>query len=159
MRSLVCRWCRQGTSRYHGTVFTAKQDNPNRAGTKPIVLPEHISASLARHRKLQAEEKMAAGGAWKNPDLVFPNTLGSVSRRATLYENFQRHRQRARLPELRFQDLRDTAGTPMIRAGVDVRTVADILGHAEPAMTLRRYGHVSPDMRERAAKLINTYAL
>ena len=140
-------------------MIRAKRENPNRAGTKPIVLPEHISASLARHRKLQAEEKLAAGGAWKNPDLVFPNTLGGVSRRATLYENFQRHRQRARLPELRFQDLRDTAGTPMIRAGVDVRTVADILGHADPAMTLRRYAHGSPDMRERAAKLIDTYAL
>ena len=126
---------------------------------REIVLPEHIAASLARHRKLQAEEKLAAGGAWKNPDLVFPNTLGGVNRRASLYANFQRHRDRAGLPEMRFHDLRDTAGTLMIRAGVDIRTVADILGHADPAMTLRRYAHVLPDMRERAAKLIDTYAL
>jgi integrase len=126
---------------------------------REIVLPEHIAASLARHRKIQAEEKLAAGGNWRNPDLVFPNTLGGVNRRATVYENFQRHRERAGLPRMRFHDLRDTAGTLMIRAGVDVRTVADILGHADPAMTLRRYAHVLPDMRERAANLIDSYAL
>jgi integrase len=112
-----------------------------------------------RHRKIQATEKLAAGGAWKNPELVFPNTKGGVNRRATLYENFQRHRQKAGLPEMRFHDLRDTAGTLMIRAGVDVRTVADILGHADPAMTLRRYAHVLPGMRERAASVIDSYAL
>lgn len=126
---------------------------------REIVLPDHIAASLARHRKLQAGEKLTAGGSWKNPNLVFPNTLGGVNRRATLYENFQRYRQRAGLPEMRFHDLRDTAGTLMIRVGVNVRTVADILGHADPAMTLRRYAHVLPDMRERAAKLIDSYAI
>jgi integrase len=124
-----------------------------------IILPEHIAASLIHHRKIQAEEKLAAGPTWRNPDLVFPNTKGGVNRRATVYENFQRHRERAGLPEMRFHDLRDTAATLMIRGGVDVRTVADILGHADPAMTLRRYAHVLPDMRERAANLIDSYAL
>jgi len=133
--------------------------SPTKTGeVREIVLPERVAASLARHRKIQAEEMLAAGSAWKNPDLVFPNTLGGVNRRATLYENFQRHRERAGLPTMRFHDLRDTAATLMIRAGVDVRTVADILGHADPAMTLRRYAHVLPDMRERAAGVIDSYA-
>jgi integrase len=45
---------------------------------REIVLPEHIAASLERHgKKIQAEEKLAAGGSWRNPDLVFPNTLGA----------------------------------------------------------------------------------
>ena len=121
-------------------------------------MPERIAASLARHRKIQAGEKLASGGTWRNPDLLFPNTLGGVNRRATVYENFQRHRDRAGLPPMRFHDLRDTAGTLMIRASVDVRTVADILGHADPAMTLRRYAHVLPDMRERAASVIDGYS-
>lgn len=55
---------------------------------------------------------------------------------------------------MRFHDLRDTAATLMIRAGEYFRTVADILGHADPAMTLRRYAHVLPDTRERAAESI-----
>jgi hypothetical protein len=38
-----------------------------------------------------------------------------------------------------------------------VRTVAAILGHADPAMTLRRYAHVLPDMRVRAAYITDSY--
>ncbi len=87
---------------------------------REIILPENIAASLVRHRKMQAEEKLAAGASWRNPDLVFPNTKSGVNRHATLYENFQRHRERAGLPRMRFHDLRDTAGTLMIRGGVDV---------------------------------------
>ena len=126
---------------------------------REIILPESIAASLIRHRRIQAEEKLAAGASWKNPNLVFPNKRGGVNRRSTVYEHFQRHRENLGLPPMRFHDLRDTAGTLMIRGGVDVRTVADILGHADPAMTLRRYAHVLPDMRERAANLIDSYAL
>jgi integrase len=74
------------------------------------------------------------------------------------YENFQCHREEAGLPKIRFHDLRDTAATLMIRGGVDIRTVADILGCADPAMTLRRYAPVLPDMRERAASVIDEYA-
>jgi len=40
----------------------------------------------------------------------------------------KRRRERAGLPEMRFHDLRDPL---IVRGGVDERTVADILGHAD----------------------------
>ena len=43
---------------------------------REIILPESIAASLIRHRKIQAKEKLGAGASWRNPDLVFPNTKG-----------------------------------------------------------------------------------
>jgi integrase len=153
-RRLLRVWRSVNTDRA-GEVWSSTKTGEERE----IVLPENIAASLMRHRKMQAEEKLAVGASWRNPELVFPNTKGGVNRRAKLYENFQRHRERAGLPQMRFHDLRDTAATLMIRGGVDVRTVADILGHADPAMTLRRYAHVLPDMRERAANLIDSYAV
>lgn len=124
---------------------------------REILLPESLAEALYRHRKLQAREELAAKG-WARGDLVFPNTKGRVSRRATVYENFCRHRDAVSLPRIRFHDLRHTAATLMLRAGVDVGTVADILGHKDPAMTLRRYSHVLPDMHQRAANVIDSYA-
>jgi integrase len=153
-RRLLRIWRSVNTDRA-GEIWSSTKTGEERE----IILPENIAAALVRQRKIQAEEKLGAGASWRNPELVFPNTKGGVNRRATLYENFQRHRERASLPRMRFHDLRDTAGTLMIRGGVDVRTVADILGHADPAMTLRRYTHVLPDMRERAATLIGSYAV
>jgi integrase len=45
---------------------------------------------------------------------------------------------------LRFHDLRHTAASKMIEAGVDLVTVSKILGHASIQMTMR-YAHPTPD--------------
>lgn len=51
---------------------------------------------------------------------------------------FRRIRDRAGV-NARLHDLRGFAGTEMIKAGVNPRTVADRLGHADPSTTLRIY--------------------
>lgn len=43
--------------------------------------------------------------------------------------------------EWRLHDLRHWSATQAIAAGLDVRTVANRLGHVNPAMTLRVYAH------------------
>ena len=52
-------------------------------------------------------------------------------------------------------DLRRTAGTLALRQGVPLHTVSKMLGHSDPAMTLRRYAHVLEDMREDAARAMD----
>lgn len=54
--------------------------------------------------------------------------------------------------DVRFHDLRHTAATLTIRQGQPIPIVSKMLGHADPAMTLRRYTHVLDDMREDAAR-------
>lgn len=46
-------------------------------------------------------------------------------------------------------DLRHTAA--ILKNKVDVRTVAEILGHKGPAMTLRKYAHLLSDMQDDTA--------
>jgi integrase len=61
--------------------------------------------------------------------------------------SLRRFFQEAGLPlEVRFHDLRHTAGTLALRQGVPLHTVSRMLGHSDPAMTLRRYAHVLEDM-------------
>lgn len=54
---------------------------------------------------------------------------------------------------VRLHDLRHFTATQLIGAGVDVRTVAGRLGHADPSLTLRIYSHLIED-RDRAAAAI-----
>jgi integrase len=51
----------------------------------------------------------------------------------------------------RFHDLRHYTATELFRAGHNPRTVADRLGHADPAMTLRVYTHDTEDQARTAA--------
>jgi integrase len=62
----------------------------------------------------------------------------------------------AGLPDkVRFHDLRHTAATLAIKQGIPISTVSKMLGHSNPAMTLRRYAHVLDEMHEDAARAMD----
>lgn len=62
----------------------------------------------------------------------------------------------ADLSPMRFHDLRHTAATQMLQQGVHPRVVADILGHSDPAITMRVYSHVGPAMHEQAMRAMES---
>jgi hypothetical protein len=55
------------------------------------------------------------------------------------------------LPIIRLYDLRHTAATLALSAGVPPKVVAEQLGHASAAFTLDVYSHLLPHMQEEAA--------
>lgn len=42
----------------------------------------------------------------------------------------------------------------MLQGGIDVRTVAEVLGHTDASTTLRTYSHVLPGATDRAVDMI-----
>jgi integrase len=58
---------------------------------------------------------------------------------------------------VRFHDLRHTFATIAIQNGVDVKTVASMLGHHSAAFTLDTYTHVTTEMQRGAAEKIGVY--
>src|SRR5215212_1864676 len=110
---------------------------------------------LKAHRARQLEERMAAT-SWADPGVVFPNMKGKIRRRDSVVRSLRRTLKEAGLPvDVRFHDLRHTAGTLALRQGVPLHTVSRMLGHSDPAMTLRRYAHVLEDMSEDAARAMD----
>ena len=63
---------------------------------------------------------------------------------STLQRGFQRARVRAKLPHIRIHDLRHSAASEMVNAGVDLYTVGQVLGHRDPRST-QRYAHLRDD--------------
>ena len=51
--------------------------------------------------------------------------------------------------------LRHTFATNAIRAGVDMRTLADLLGHSDVAFTMQVYGHTDDTMKAAAMERIH----
>ena len=70
---------------------------------------------------------------------------------------FKRHLEEANLPPIRFHDLRHTAATLMLGAGIPVPAVAKILGHSDPAITMRAYAHVLSDVQDEALRRMDEY--
>jgi integrase len=97
-----------------------------------------------------------AATSWADPGLVFPNARGKIRRRDSVSRSLRRFLEEVGLPvEVRFHNLRHTAGTLALRQRVPLHTVLKMLGHSDPAMTLRRYAHVLDDMREDAARAMD----
>ena len=75
-------------------------------------------------------------------DLVFP---GKNPKHPVLFEkSWKKALKESDIEDFRFHDLRHSAASYLIMAGVHMRTVAEILGHKTLAM-VQRYSHLSPE--------------
>jgi integrase len=124
---------------------------------RSIVLAPSLVEALKRHSSQQAEVRLRAPW-WDDIGLVFPNVFGEVQKSDTVLRQFRKDLEAAGLPRIRFHDARDTAASLLLGNGVPVHVVARMLGHKDPAMTLRRYSHVLPDMQEQAAAVMERLA-
>jgi len=63
---------------------------------------------------------------------------------------FKRLLRSAGLPHKRIHDLRHTAATNMLRHGVPIKAVQDVLNHSTAKLTLGTYAHLVPGMTKEA---------
>jgi integrase len=77
--------------------------------------------------------------------------VGTLLGARNLPRHFKGVLKRAGLPDIRFHDLRHTCATLLLRQGVHVKYVQELLGHADISLTLNVYSHVLPDMGDAAA--------
>jgi integrase len=123
-----------------------------------VRLTQRAVVSLKDHHKRQLEERVCLGGLWKEHDLVFPNSIGSLFNPSNLRNrSFRRIKARSGVREaLRFHDLRHTCATLLLGEGVNVKVVSEMLGHASVTITLNTYSYVLPDMQDSAANAMET---
>jgi integrase len=77
-------------------------------------------------------------------ELVFPRPDGTMRRSEKRPNGFKEHLVGAKVHAITFHDLRHTAASLMVMAGVSLRTVQKILGHSV-ITTTERYAHLAPD--------------
>ncbi len=71
---------------------------------------------------------------------------------------FETVRSKAGLDDVRLHDLRHTAASHLLMAGVDIRTLAEILGHKTMQM-VHRYTHLLNDHKLKAVDRINSLGI
>ncbi|MEU9344709.1 site-specific integrase [Streptomyces sp. NPDC048278] len=122
-----------------------------RARVIPIALM--CVAPLRWQRMRKAERRTAAGAEWHESDHVFTTRSGRPIEPRNLYRSFLsflRISESAKLPKVRLHDTRHGCASLLFAAGVAPRTVMEILGHSQIAVTMNVYTHVSDDHRREA---------
>ncbi len=83
---------------------------------------------------------------------VFVDSRGKPHKH--IREAFTSACRRSGIKDFRFQDLRHTFASHLVKAGIEITTVSKLLGHKSMAMTLR-YSHLAPDHLQAAVNALN----
>jgi len=129
------------------------------AGRRAIPLDTSLVALLRAHKARQASEKLAAGSAYEDGGYLLADELGTPYHPDTISGWFEGHVRASGLPRIRLHDCRHTAASLMLAAGVPVKVVQEMLGHASPTITLATYAHTMPGQSEAAGAALSATLL
>lgn len=139
---MVCRTLSEMSGRFYET--TTKSGS-----VRALVIPEVIVPHL--EKQLQGKN---------DTDLVFPNRAGSPLHNANFKQRVYHPALIAcGLPRITFHDLRHTAASIALQNGVKLLNVSEMLGHADKALTLRKYSHVLPGEQKKTAGILDSIYL
>lgn len=123
-------------------------------GKRTISIDAGAGAALKAHRARQNEERLALGAGYRDEGLIFAAVDGAPLHPQTFGQSFERLVTRAKLPAIRFHDLRHSHVAHLIEAGVHVEVISKRIGHASAAFTLDQYGHMMRGLDEHAADAV-----
>ncbi|OOC57405.1 hypothetical protein NOSIN_23705 [Nocardiopsis sinuspersici] len=120
------------------------------ASRRTVALDQVTVQVLRAHRRKQQSERSGTGRA--DPDLVFTCIKGGCLAPDRLSRSFRKLNTESGLPPVRLHDLRHGAATFALAAGVDLKTVQAMLGHASIVLTADTYTSVLPEVAHEAAE-------
>lgn len=105
------------------------EDTPKTTSSRRLIpLPDQLIKLLQKYKKRSVSEYIISNGT--KPVYV-----------RSYQKSFELLLQKAGIKHQGFHSLRHTFATRALECGMDVKTLAEILGHKNPTVTLNRYAH------------------
>lgn len=107
---------------------------------RTLAMPEMVTEALREHRVMQAAERRRAGPRWKEHDLVFASTVGTLRSAGNVRRDFQAICWAAGLgKEWTPRELRHSFVSMLSADGVAVEDISHLVGHSSTRTTERIY--------------------
>jgi len=117
----------------------------SRRGRRAIALPALAVEALAERKRTSHTDDQLICGA----------VDGSIWRPSAFTSSYRDLLKRRGLTGPNFHALRHSHASQLLRAGVDIKTVSERLGHSRAGFTLNTYVHLLPGQDDEAARRIN----
>jgi integrase len=124
------------------------QEPKTRGSVRAIAMPATLATVLREHQ--------LASPFSNEEDLIFASEKGTpLDGHNFVRRVFAPALRRARLPKIRFHDLRHTFASLLIAQGEHPKLISEQLGHASVQITLDRYGHLLPASYDSAGERLD----
>lgn len=122
---------------------------------RDIPLPSFLIEELDSYKKLRKMEKAAAAEIYDNRGFIICNEIGAPIEPRTMQDVFKRILTAAGIEGANFHALRHTFATRAVESGVDIKTLSELLGHADVSTTLNKYAHSLDEQKRKAMSLMS----
>jgi integrase len=117
-------------------------DTKTNKSRRTLKLPQAAIQALREHRRLQAEDRLAAGALWEDHGLVFASLVGTALDASNVRREFRKITEAAGLSVgWAPRDLRHTFVSLMSADGVPIEEIARLAGHNQTSTTELVYRH------------------
>jgi integrase len=138
----------------HGLTWLVEEPKTDKSRRAVPLLHRTVDA-LWWHRVRQAAERMTSGGEYIDHGFVFATPSGEPLQGTVVYKyHWLPTLKRLGLPKIRLHDLRHSAATLWLEAGLPLKLVQELLGHASMMITADVYSHILPAYRRQAADVL-----
>lgn len=124
---------------------------------REIPLFDELWDGLMEYRNRQYEMFDAFGIDFNSNTHIFCMPTGKVYDPRTYEDLFKRTLKAADLPGINFHALRHTFATRALEAGMDIKVLSSILGHAQASTTLNLYAHALPDHKRDSMEKMRSF--
>ncbi|MBO1750496.1 site-specific integrase [Actinotalea sp. BY-33] len=135
-------------ARVDGTLVASEPKTASSRRTLPLSPP--VVELLRRLATAQEAERAHAGNLWVETGFVFTTETGGPIDPRNVLRAAKVAAAKAGLDGVTVHTLRHSAATVMLEAGVHLKAVSEILGHADIRVTADVYGHVSTEVTRAA---------
>lgn len=117
-------------------------DTTTELSRRTLEIPDEVASALQEHHTNQARQRLIAGGAWQDNDLVFASGVGTALDAANVRRSFRRITKAAGLgANWTPRELRHSFVSIMSDNGVTIERIADLVGHRTTIVTQKVYRH------------------
>jgi len=132
-----------------------KDKTKNESSRRTLTIPDEAIPHLLVHKVLQAQERKLIEVKPKR-DLVFCQVDGERINPSTFSTHHRKLIEKSGVRNVSFHSLRHSVATALLEADVDLKTVADILGHSSVEMAGDIYADVLERMKRKASNKLGS---
>ena len=132
--------------------------SPKSANARRIIpLFSQVWDDLMIYRDQQERMLRAQGLSITPTTPIFSTSTGIVYEPRTYEDLFKRTLKAAGVQDINFHALRHTFATRALEAGMDIKVLSSILGHAQASTTLNLYAHALPDHKKASMEKMSNF--